>query len=315
MQDVVFESTDLGESEEFLSATYARMRIGSDSEQSRTRVSRRWLGTENFDDLEFDYELDYRAAPLNRICLVRVHQGYIEENFIGAPSDVFLPGDVTFLSPPELPYSGRTCAKYDVAMFDPGLLDSVATPMPSRRRPTVEITGHRPVSEAAARHLFDLIDYLRVHVLANPSARSSPLVVSTASSHLAAAVLATFPSNAAMVPTAADRNSDTSTLVPRAVAFIEENIDTDITLADIAAALRVTPRAVQYMFRQHLDCTPMTYVRRVRLHHAHCDLAAADPDNATVASVAHRWGFVHGGRFAAYYRQAYGRDPSKTLRE
>ena len=70
MQTLDFDSTDLGESEEFLGKAYARMRIGTDSEVSRTRVRRRWLGPVNFDDLDFNYQLSYDAAPLNRICLV-----------------------------------------------------------------------------------------------------------------------------------------------------------------------------------------------------------------------------------------------------
>ena len=44
VQDRYFDSQDLGEAEEFLGETYARMRISSDREVSRTRVQRRWLG-------------------------------------------------------------------------------------------------------------------------------------------------------------------------------------------------------------------------------------------------------------------------------
>jgi AraC-like DNA-binding protein len=313
--DVDFRSSDLGESEEFLSEAYARMRIASDSERSHTGVTRRWLGPMNFDELEFDYLVDYHVAPLNRICLVRVQTGYMEEDFIGEPSDMFLPGDVTLLSPPELPYSGRTRGRYDLTMFDQELLDKVASPPLSRRQRHVQLTGHRAVSEPAERQLDELIGYLRKHVITSETARSSPLVASTAAAHLAATVLATFPNNAVDDPTSMDRNSRASTLVRRAVAYIEDNIDTDIMLSDIADAVCLTPRAVQYMFRRQLDCTPMEYVRRVRLHHAHRDLLVGDPLHNTVTAIAHRWGFVHSGRFAAFYRRTYGQDPSQTLRD
>jgi AraC-like DNA-binding protein len=313
--DVDFRSSDLGESEEFLSEAYARMRIASDSERSHTGVTRRWLGPMNFDELEFDYQVDYHVAPLGRICLVRVQTGYMEEDFIGEPSDVFLPGDVTLLSPPELPYSGRTRGRYDLSMFDTHLLDKVASPPLSRHQRGVQLTGHRAVSKPAERQLSELIDYLRNHVLTSETARTSPLVASTAAAHLAATVLATFPNNAVIEPTSMDRNSGTSAMLRRAVAYIEDHVDADITLGDIAAALCLTPRAVQYMFRRQLDCTPMEYVRRVRLHHAHRDLVMADPAHSTVASIAHRWGFAHSGRFAVFYRQTYGRDPSETLRD
>ncbi|SNS54577.1 helix-turn-helix transcriptional regulator [Rhodococcoides kyotonense] len=315
-EDLDFRSADLGESEEFLSATYARMRISSDSLHSRTGVSRRWLGRLNFDDLDVDYEMDYDADPLHRFCLVRVQQGYMEEDYIGEPSDMFFPGDVTLLSPPDLPYSGRTRGRYDLSMFDTTLLDTVASCPLSNRRCGVNLTGHRPVSDAAERGLGVLIDYVRRDVLESPTARSSPLVVSTVSAHLAATVLATFPNDAVTDPTAGDRNSATSALLRRAADYIEEHVDTEITLADIAETVCLTPRAVQYMFRRHWDCTPMEYVRRVRLDHAHRDLSIAEPtSNTTVSSIAHRWGFVHSGRFAAFYRQTYGHDPSQTLHE
>ena len=88
----------------------------------------------------------------------------------------------------------------------------------------------------------------------------------------------------------------------------------DISLADIAEAVHVTPRAVQYMFRRHLETTPLQYLRRVRLHHAHQELRGTDRMQETVTAIAARWGFVHTGRFAVLYRQTYGQSPHTTLR-
>lgn len=68
------------------------------------------------------------------------------------------------------------------------------------------------------------------------------------------------------------------------------------------------------MFRRYLDMTPMGYLRLVRLDRAHRDLLDADPATTRVQQVAARWGFAHTGRFAAMYREAYGRVPSDTLR-
>lgn len=79
-------------------------------------------------------------------------------------------------------------------------------------------------------------------------------------------------------------------------------------LADVATAVHVTPRAVQYAFRRHVGTTPMRYLRRVRLARVHQDLVAAGQTVTTV-----RWGFVHPGRFAAYYRSRYGVAPRVTL--
>jgi len=278
-------------------------------------VDRKWLGPVSLDRLDFAYNLSYNVHPLGRICVCRVHTGTIEENFIGEPADVFAPGDVTLLTPPELPYSGRLRqTSYDLTMFDPLLLDRVAAGAPHRRPEAVRLLGHRPVSEAAGRHLHHVIGYLRDHVVNEPVVRDAPLLAATAAQHLAASVLHAFPNNALIEPTAEDRNDTTPALLRRAVAFIDENAHTDIALADIAAAIPITPRAVQYMFRRHLDMTPTEYLRRVRLHHAHHELLMADRSTTTVTAVAARWGFAHTGRFAVLYRQAYGQSPHVTLR-
>jgi AraC-like DNA-binding protein len=132
---------------------------------------------------------------------------------------------------------------------------------------------------------------------------------------LAASVLATYPNTAHADTTSDHRRDSSEVLLRRATAFIDENAQTDISLNDIADALKVSPRAVQYMFRKHRDCTPMQYARRVRLQYAHLDLLGGDPTSTTVSEVARRWGFAHLGRFAASYRMAYGQSPHATLRD
>jgi transcriptional regulator GlxA family with amidase domain len=103
-------------------------------------------------------------------------------------------------------------------------------------------------------------------------------------------------------------------LLRQAIAFIHDNAQSNIGLADISAAVNVTPRSVQYMFRRHLGTTPLEYLRRVRLDRAHRDLQAADPAIDTVTAIAGRWGFSHAGRFSMAYKQAFGTEPRRTLR-
>lgn len=103
-------------------------------------------------------------------------------------------------------------------------------------------------------------------------------------------------------------------LLRGAIGFIHDNAHRDIGLSDIASALGVTPRSVQYAFRRHLNTTPLEYLRRVRLDHAHRELQAADPAVNTVMDIAGRWGFSHAGRFSVIYKQTFGKPPSKTLR-
>lgn len=116
-------------------------------------------------------------------------------------------------------------------------------------------------------------------------------------------------------PTIEDRHDAHPDTLRRAVAFIDEHAHRDITVADIAAAAFVTIRAIQLAFRRHLDTTPLEYLRRVRLDHAHHALIAADAEYETVTAVAYRWGFSSPSRFAARYRATYGLLPGDTLRQ
>ena len=102
--------------------------------------------------------------------------------------------------------------------------------------------------------------------------------------------------------------------VRRAQEILHDRADEAFTVDDLAAATGMSARGLQSAFRQHLDMTPMEYLRGVRLERAHADLLAADPSRTTVGQIAHRWGFAHVGRFASRYHDRYGTAPSSTLR-
>ena len=80
------------------------------------------------------------------------------------------------------------------------------------------------------------------------------------------------------------------------------------TSASLARLAGVGVRNLQAGFRDHLNMSPMAYLRRLRLTRAHDDLHSGRA--YTVAEAAHRWGFGHLGRFAADYRARYGALPS-----
>jgi AraC-like DNA-binding protein len=103
--------------------------------------------------------------------------------------------------------------------------------------------------------------------------------------------------------------------VRRAMAYLEDAAAEDVRISDVAAAARLSTRALQEAFRQYLDTTPMAYLKSVRLARAHTDLRQASVDGGvTVAAVAYRWGFANLGRFAADYRRKFGRSPGEVLR-
>lgn len=103
-----------------------------------------------------------------------------------------------------------------------------------------------------------------------------------------------------------------TTTVRRAIDFIDENAHRDVTVDDVADAVHMSTRGLQYAFRRALDTTPTEQLRRARLDGAHRELLHGTAP--TVGQVARRWGFAHPSRFAAAYRSAYGVAPAETLR-
>jgi len=85
------------------------------------------------------------------------------------------------------------------------------------------------------------------------------------------------------------------------------------TVPDLARAVNVGVRALELAFKRELGEPPLHYLQRVRMERARDDLRDDDPSQATVAEIAHRWGFGHLGRFAAQYRAQFGEMPSETL--
>jgi AraC-like DNA-binding protein len=99
-----------------------------------------------------------------------------------------------------------------------------------------------------------------------------------------------------------------------AVEHVHEHAGEPLTVSDLARAAGLSVRALQESFQRALGCTPMNYLRGVRLRHTRAELLAADPKTTTVAEIASRWGFAHMGRFSNEYFRQYGEYPRQTLR-
>jgi AraC-like DNA-binding protein len=104
-------------------------------------------------------------------------------------------------------------------------------------------------------------------------------------------------------------------VVRRVVELVDAAPEKPWTVADLALFAGVSARSLHAAFRRQLGTSPMSYVRRRRLEHAHDELLDLDPSSGTrVIDVALRHGFTHTGRFAAAYRARFGESPSTTLR-
>lgn len=274
--------------------------------------SRHDAGSFTIDDMAMAGGFTASPDPLHKVLAVWANRGRIAGRCAGI-GGLARAGEVALMAQPDLPHDAEA---EDVALttvlLDPALVASLATGVPEAEASPIRFSLFQPVDDSARQLWQQTVHYVKECVLAD-EALATPLVLGHAARLLAAVTLAAFPSASTVASTAHDRDAK-PVLLQRAIGFIEENLANDIALADIAAAVHVSPRAVQYMFRRHLETTPLQYLRRSRLHHAHMDLLAADPARETVTRIAAQWGFAHTGRFAVMYREAYGQSPHTTLR-
>lgn len=265
------------------------------------------------DRLAFDVDLHFEMDPLEKVTLVRVRSGRVTAPGSDDGSCWLAAGDVAaFGTVAGQDIRGSVeSACLDVLSLERTLFDQIAAGPGSQ----LQFTSGLPLSKAAGVHVSAAVDHVVEHVLGSSFAPQNPLIVNSIQRYIACCMLAAFPNSARLKADTEGGHDNGPTLLRRAIAYIQEHADADITTSDVADAVYVTPRALQYMFQKHCDCTPTDYMRRVRLHHAHLDLVSADRATSSVGQIARRWGFLHSGRFAVYYREHYGQSPHVTLRQ
>jgi AraC-like DNA-binding protein len=317
MNVLLLDTADLGEAEQFLGDTYSRMKLSARTKDipARTRLTRSTVVGLNVDEVELDFDMTYQMNPIEMVLVQRVYSGALHAQQPGEPQITCRPGEALAIGACEgLPVIGEAHRSHHaIFAVDRDLFSRVAANSPDRDDEVVRLTGQAAVSAKANQYLVAVLDHINATVVGNPSALDSPLAAAASKNYLASAMLLAFPSTALLEPTCADRRDSTPLLLRRAIAFIDDNAYRDISVTDIAAAVYVTPRCLQLMFRKHRGCTPTQYLRTVRLHHAHFDLACHNRTTATVKDVAGKWGFSNVGRFAAAYRRVYGHKPHVTL--
>lgn len=100
----------------------------------------------------------------------------------------------------------------------------------------------------------------------------------------------------------------------RAEEYLAASLSKPVSLAEVAAAARVSVRTLTRGFRNRHGVGPIGFLHRRRLEAARRELADAVPGEVTVTEVANRYCLPHTGRFAVAYRSLFGESPSETLR-
>jgi AraC family transcriptional regulator len=102
----------------------------------------------------------------------------------------------------------------------------------------------------------------------------------------------------------------------RVTEYIQQNLDKDLTLAELAAVVYMSPYHFARLFKDSTGVPPHRFVVRQRIAHARACLATAE---LSIAQIARLVGFRNPSHFTTVFRRALGITPgayrSVALRE
>lgn len=163
-----------------------------------------------------------------------------------------------------------------------------------------------------------LLGYLRYLYQCMDDAKglAHPLLAAQAEQHLISTLLLTQRhSLSAQMPDGRIQHAWMPRSVRRACDFMAHHADQPLSLGAVCAHVGVSARTLQAAFRQHIGCTPLQYLRDLRLDRVRRRLVAGGQDDLSVAQVAMDHGFMHMGHFAGHYLRRFGEKPHQTLRQ
>lgn len=210
-------------------------------------------------------------------------------------------------------------------------LDRISEGVPLPHRPSVALDVERPPADTWLR-LVRRISWWRAGELHDPAIDDSLRDAMVFALALAMRSMTVDDRIGAIGPSFATDAHDGPVTRPRgdlaaihAMAVMHARADSNLGISDLARAVGIGVRALEKRTVAEYGSTPAQLWRRIRLSYARRELHGLDArhrgtrqgrDGGTTAKIgriAARWGFGHGGRFAATYEQSFGELPSETL--
>jgi AraC-like DNA-binding protein len=148
-----------------------------------------------------------------------------------------------------------------------------------------ELSQHTPLSMAAAKAQLLLLGVNFVRMLQKGSGEHSAVPVNGP-----AQLTSKIPEN-----------------VARALDYVNERLQGDLSLADLASVARCSERRFVDLFRQALGISPMAYVRERRIREAQRLLT----EGVAVKEIANRLNYADSHHFSRAFRQSTGISPTE----
>ncbi|MDT7737238.1 MAG: hypothetical protein QOK09_607 [Mycobacterium sp.] len=321
MADLVFGSspavltTDVDEATDALCRVYAQAHINP---IRSTRVNMRMnavqlprfsagcihFGADVFMQAE-DFSAYYIDTPLCGEAVTRWRDGYSQKTGLGSAA-VLSPG-----TPCEIGMSSD-CDQIYLKVSEPQIRGQLEDLLNRSARKRVTFARLNPNTTASS----NWVELIRI--LARESGRpdgvlAHRLAVDNLQRLLIQGLLLIQPHNYAEAIRESEPSASAA-VVRRAIDLMDAQPEAAWSTLQLARATGVSSKALQSAFGRSDRPRPMVYLRRLRLHRTHVELATSPPEAVTVTAVAGRWGFVHLGWFADQYGQLFGESPSETLR-
>ena len=102
-------------------------------------------------------------------------------------------------------------------------------------------------------------------------------------------------------------------IISAALEFINERLDSVISVNDLSRHLGLSERTLRSGFKRYYGVSPSRYIQIRRLDRARKLLLCARKEETTVSEIACQLGMWDFGRFSVRYKRAFGESPSNTL--
>jgi AraC-like DNA-binding protein len=293
-----------------------RLRVYQPPRRSLAFLSSLDLGDCGLTSLRYGFDVDIDAGRIEDSYLVKWTLAGEGQLRCGDGAAITSPRSIVITDPGEHTRIRMTaeCHHLTVRVSRRALLDSLAAKIGRAPRRALSFDLDVPMQRDFARAWCELVAHICHLSETAPAALAGEGVRRQYARTLMELMLSAAPHSFSDSLAEAVNPAAAAWHVRRARDYIHEHLSENISVADIAASVGVTPRTLQNGFRKSLNLTPAEYVRRARIEALHRSLLAADAaDGVTNAMI--NLGIVNFGRYAHYYREQIGVLPSTTLKE